>query len=142
MKIGGDFTKLTASEARHHKTCYASYIKYYNYTKKQNDLALYDNAFINFENEYFNPLIKSGRAVNTRTLLQKYQEQLIINGISTSHAENYRAEKLKKNLTGKYGSSLIFASQKNPAEPQVVYSCDIDIVDVINTAYNYKKYIL
>ena len=134
MKIGGDFTKLAASEARYHKTCYASYIKYYNYTKKQNDLALYDNAFMNFENEYFNPLIKSGRAVNMRTLLQKHQEQFIINGISTSDAENYRAEKLKKHLTGKYGSSLIFASQKNPAEPQVVYSCDIDIVNVINTA--------
>ena len=77
-----------------------------------------------------------------RTLLQKYQEQIIINGISTSDAENYRAEKLKKLLTGKYGSSLIFALQKNPAEPQIAYSCDIDIVDVINTAYNYKKYIL
>ena len=77
--------------------------------KKQNDLALYDNAFINFDNEYFNPLIKSGRAVNMGTSLQKYQEQLIINGISTSDAENYRAEKC---LTGKYGSTLIFASQQ------------------------------
>ena len=70
-----------------------------------------------------------------RTLLHKYQEQLTINGISTSDAENYCAEKLKKHLTGKYGSSLIFASQKNPAEPQIVYSCDIHIVDVINTTY-------
>ena len=81
---------------------------------------MYDNAFVNFDNEYFNPLIKTGRAVNMRTLLQKYQEQLLINGISTSDAENYRAEELKKSLTGKYGSSLIFASQKNPAEPQIV----------------------
>ena len=55
---------------------------------------MYDNAFVNFDNEYFNPLIKTGRAVNMRTLLQKYQEQLLINGISTSDAENYRAEKL------------------------------------------------
>ena len=74
-----------------------------------------------------------------RTLLHKYQEQLLINGIFTSDAKNYRAEKLKKRLTGKYGSSLIFASQKNPAESQIVYSSDIDIVDVINTAYKYKK---
>ena len=96
MKIGGDFTKLAALEGRYHKTCHASYIKQYTYTKKQNDLALYDNAFINFDNEYFNPLIKSGRAVNMRTLLQKYQEQLIINDISTSDAENYCTEKLKK----------------------------------------------
>ena len=139
MKIGGDFTKLVALEARYYKTCHASYIKQYTYTKKQNNLALYDNAFINSDNEYFNPLIKSGRAVNMRTLLQKYQEQLIINGISTSDAENYRVEKFKKRLTGKYGIGLIFASQKNPTEPQIVYSSDIDIVDVINTAYNYKK---
>ena len=67
-----------------------------------------------------------------RTLLRKYQEQLIINCISTSDAENYRAKKLKKRLTGKYGCSLIFASQKNPAEPQIVCGSDIDIVDVIN----------
>ena len=73
MEIGGDFTKLAASEARYHKTCHASYIKQYTYTKKRNDLALYDNAFINFNNEYFNPLIKSRRAVNMRPLLQKYQ---------------------------------------------------------------------
>ena len=121
------------------ETCHASYTKQYTYSKKLNDLALYDNAFINFDNEYFNPLIKSGRAVNIRTLLQKYQEQLLIDGISKSDAENYRAEKLKKSLTCKYGSSLIFASQKNPAEPQIVYSSHIDIVDVINTAYSYQK---
>ena len=48
----------------------------------------------------------------------------------------------KKHLTGKYGSSLIFASQKDPAEPQIIYSSDTDIVDVINTAYDYKKYYL
>ena len=96
MKIGGDFMKLATLEARYYKTCHASYIKQYTYTKKQNDLVLYDNAFINFDNEYFNPLIESGRAVNMRTLLQKYQEQLLINDISTSDAENCRADKLKK----------------------------------------------
>ena len=106
MKIGVDFTKLATLEARYHKTCHASCIKQYTYTEKQNNLALYDNAFINFDNEYFNPLTKSVRAVDMRTLLQKYQEQLLINGISTSDAENYRAEKLKKRLTGKYGSSF------------------------------------
>ena len=74
-----------------------------------------------------------------RTLSPKYQEQLIKNGISTTDVENYRAEKLKKCLTSKYSSSLIFASRKNPTEPQIIYSSDIDIVDVINTAYNYKK---
>ena len=99
-------------ESRYHKTCHASYIKRYTYTKKENDLALYNNAFINFDNKYCNPLIKSGRAVNMRTLLQKYQEQLLTNGISLSDAEHYHSEKLKKRLTGKYGSSLIFASQK------------------------------
>ena len=138
MKIGGDFTKLAALEARYHKTCHASYIKHNTNTKKQNDLALCDNAFINFDNEYFNPLITSGRAVNMQTLLQKYQEQLIINGISMSDTEKCRAEELKTCLTSKDGSSLIFASQKNPAAPQIVYS-DIDIVDVINTAYKHKK---
>ena len=71
MKIGGDFTKLAALEARYHETCHTLYIKEYTYTKKQNDLALYDNPFINFDNEYFNQLIKSGRAVNMQTLLQK-----------------------------------------------------------------------
>ena len=75
-----------------------------------------------FDKEYSNPLIKSGRAVNMRTLLQKYQEQFIINGIFLSDVKNYRAEKLKKRLTGKCGSSVIFASQKNPAELQIVLS--------------------
>ena len=75
MKIGGDFTELAALEVSYQKTCHVSYIKQYTYTKKQNDRALYDNAFINFDIEYFNLLIKCGRAVNMRTLLQKYQEQ-------------------------------------------------------------------
>ena len=64
MKIGGDFTKLAALEARYHKTCHVSYIKH-TYTKKQNDLAVYDNAFINFDDKYFNPLIKSTAAVDS-----------------------------------------------------------------------------
>ena len=76
---------------------------------------------------------------STCKLCYRNQEQLLINGISTSDTENYCDEKLKKRLTGKCGSSLIFASQKIPAEPQIVYSSDIDIADVINTAYNYKK---
>ena len=71
MKISADFTKLATLEARYHKTCHASYVKQYTYTKKQNDLVLYDNAFINCDNKYFNPLIKSGRAANMQTLLQK-----------------------------------------------------------------------
>ena len=75
MKIGGDFTELAALEARYQKTCHVSYIKQYTYTKKQNDRELYNNAFINFDIEYFFLLIKCGRAVNMRTLLQKYQEQ-------------------------------------------------------------------
>ena len=54
MKIGGDFTELAALEASYQKTCHVSYIKQYTYTKKQNDRALYDNAFINFDIEYFN----------------------------------------------------------------------------------------
>ena len=41
-----------------------------------------------------------------RTLLQKYEGQLLINGISTSDAEKYRVEKLKKRLSGKYDSSF------------------------------------
>ena len=46
---------------------------------------------------------------------------------------------LQKHITDKYGTSLIIVSQKNPTEPQIVYSSDIDIVDMINTAYKYKK---
>ena len=49
---------------------------------------------------------------------------------------------LQKHITDKYGTSLIIVSQKNPTEPQIVYSSDIDIVDMINTAYKYKKYYL
>ena len=82
MKIGGDFTKLATLEVRYHKTCHALYIKQYADTKKQNDLALYDNAFINFDNEYFNPLVKSGRIENVPTLLQKYHEQLMVSHLS------------------------------------------------------------
>ena len=73
------------------------------------------------------------------TLLQKYQEQLIINGIPTSDVQNHRVEKLKKCLTSKYGSSLTFFSQKSPTEPRIAYGSDTDIVSVINTAYSYKK---
>ena len=137
MKIGGDFTKLAALEVRYHKTCHASYIKQYTDTKKQNDLALYDNAFINFDNEYFNPLVKSGRVENEQTLLQKYQEQLMAS--LRVMPRIIALKNLQKHITDKYGTSLIIVSQKNPTEPQIVYSSDIDIVDMINTAYKYKK---
>ena len=63
IKSGGDFTELAALEAMYHKTCHVSYIKH-TYTKKQNDLAVYD-VFINFDNKYFNPLIKSTAAVDS-----------------------------------------------------------------------------
>ena len=44
-----------------------------------------------------------------------------------------------KNLKNILPASMVVTSWKNPAEPKIVYIGDTDIVDVINTAYNYKK---
>ena len=68
--------------------------------------------------------MKSGRTVNRQILLQKYQEQFIINNSTASDVENYHAERLKECFPNKYGSYLIFVSQKNPIEPQADYICN------------------
>ena len=43
------------------------------------------------------------------------------------------SENVEKRLTGK--CSRLDSFRKNPPVPQLVYSSDINIVDVINTAY-------
>ena len=114
-------TKLAALGASYHKTYHACYLKQYAYKEKPNGVALYDAVLINLDSEYFNPLMKSGRTVNRQILLQKYQEQFIINNSTASDVEIYHAERLSPS---KYGSYLIFVSQINPIEPQADYICN------------------
>ena len=46
---------------------------------------------------------------------------------------------MKARLFKRFGNSVRFADQKHKNEPQVVYSSDVDIKEIINFANEYKK---
>ena len=125
-------------KAHYHKKCHAAYVKP---TKLKSDDAniLYDKAFENFAT-YFEKIMKDGKALRMHTTaFQKYQQNLTDVGVKDEDAARYTNAKLKARILKRYGNSVRFADQKHKNEPQVVYSSDVDIKELINFANEYKK---
>ena len=59
-KVGGDFSKLPALEARYHKNCHAAYTK--RSLEKMTHKNHYDEAFLNFT-PYLDGLLNDFRAI-------------------------------------------------------------------------------
>ena len=73
------------------------------------------------------------------TAFQKYQQSLTDAGVKDEDAARYTNAKLKARILKSFGNSVRFAGQKHKNEPQVVYSSDVDIKELINFANEYKK---
>ena len=130
----GDFSKLMAIEAVYHKGCQANYIK----IKEKVPQSERDAAFSQFL-EQVEPNLKRGRAYDMSTLLASYNN--IMNNVSNDleSAATYASQNLKKRLKRHFGNNIVFFQQETVAAPDLVFSRDINIKDVINLAFKYKE---
>ena len=137
MKIGGDFSKLSALEARYHNDCHALYMK--NKRSSSGGMSPYDEAFDRFV-DYLMPLLYNGRAIEMSNLLDKYKEFFSeIESEDDINPNSYHTECLKAWMQKYFGQTIAFADQKRKTPSQIVYSSSIDMKDVINIASNYKE---
>ena len=138
LKIGGDFSKLPALEARYHKECHSAYTKE-TFQKKYIDPSAYENAFEIFRTDFEKQILIEKRAVSMDKLLKKYRYCLIQCELMEEEAEKYEAKRLKRRIEQYYGDKVVFADQRmNKNLPQIVYDKNIDIADAIQTAQSYK----
>ena len=130
----GDFSKLMANEAVYHKGRHANYIK----IKEKVPQSERDGAFAQFL-EQVEPNLKRGRAYDMSTLLALYKN--IMNNVSNDpeSAATYTSQNLKKRLERHFGNNIVFFQQGAAAAPDLVFSRDINIKDVINLAFKYKE---
>ena len=130
----GDFSKLMANEAVYHKGCHANYIK----IKEKVPQSERDAAFAQFL-EQVEPNLKRGRAYDMSTLLALYKN--IMNNVSNDpeSAAAYNSQNLKKRLERHFGNNIVFFQQGAATAPDLVFSRDINIKDVINLAFKYKE---
>ena len=137
MKIGGDFSKLPALEARYHKDCHPLYMK--NKRSSSGRKSPYDEAFDCLV-DYLMPLLNNGRATEMNNLRDKYKEFLSeIESEDDIDPNSYRTEHLKARMQKHFGQTIAFADQKRKTSSQIVYSSSIDMKDVINVASDYKE---
>ena len=99
----GDFSKLMANEAVHHKSCHANYIK----IKEKVPQSERDAAFAQFL-EQVEPNLKRGMS----TLQALYKN--IMNNVSNDpeSAATYTSQNLKKRLERHFGDNIVFLSTR------------------------------
>ena len=126
----GNFSKLMANEAVYHKGCHANYIK----IKEKVPQSEREAAFAQFL-EQVEPNLKRGRAYDMSTLLALYKN--IMNNVSNDPKSTaaYTSQNLKKLLERHFGNNIVFFQQGAAAAPDLVFSRDINIKDVINLAF-------
>ena len=120
-----------ANGAVYHKGCLANYIK----IKEKVPQSERDAAFALFQ-EQVKPNLKRGRAYDMSTLLALYKN--IMNNVPES-AATYTSQNLKKRLKRHFGNNIVFFQQGATAAPDLVFSRDINIKDVIKLAFKYKE---
>ena len=138
----GDSTMLTkirdvdliAAEAKYHNVCKSIYtakrnMSYKSY-KESVDEDLYSEAFNELVTE-ITPGINDGKAFTMTYLLCQFKFLLEEKKIC---ADNYRSHRLKSRLQNHFKDSIVFHQQPNPSKPELVYSSDISLQDVINAS--------
>ena len=123
------------NEAVYHKGCHVNYIK----IKEKVPQSKRGAAFAQFP-EQVEPNLKRGRAYDMSTLLVLYKN--IMNNVSNDPESEatYTSQKLKKRLERHFGNNIVFIQQGIAAPPpDLVFSRDINIKDIINLAFKYKE---
>ena len=125
---------LTAAEAKYHKTCFASYVsksnlKHKGFKEKEAE-TLDDTAFKETVAEISEGICQ-GKAYDMSSLLLKYRESLEDKGIK---GESYSKQRLKLRLEKHFGEKIVFHQHPDKSKPEVIYSSNISLQDVLNAA--------
>ena len=115
-KVGGDFSKLPALEARYHKNRHAAYTK--RSVEKMTHKNPYDEAFSNFT-PYLDELLNDLRAIKLSSLLTKYIDLLVESGLEKDTANNYVAQHLEDRVIKHYEKKVTFAQSSTKNEPNL-----------------------
>ena len=133
---------LIAAEAKYHSTCRANYVsrsnlKFYDFKEEsKREESVYAEAFQELVQEIA-PGISTCKAYDMLFLLTRYQSILTSKGVTSS--DSYRSEKLKKRLQHHFYDSVVFHKQPDPSKPELLYSSNISLQDVINGASMHKS---
>ena len=127
---------LIATEAKYHKTCYALYVaasskKAIKETREDagKDETEHEKAFRQLLDE-IKPGLDEGKAYDITSLTERYRENLDEKGIAS---EVYQSKRLKDRLKNRFGETIVFHQQLGRAKPELIYSSNINLQDVINT---------
>ena len=125
---------LIAAEAKYHKTCFASYVsksnlKHKSFKEKEAE-TVYDAAFKEMAAEITEGIYQ-GKAYDMSSLLSKYRQRLENKGIK---AESYSKQRLKLRLENHFGENIVFHQHPDKRKPEVIYSSNISLQDVLNAA--------
>ena len=123
------------SEARYHKTCFASYVsrsylKSRAFKEEPGKEPGYDKAFLEMATGIGKGL-ESGKAYCMSSLLKKYADFLERKGID---GQNYTKQKLKFRVKLHFGDAVVFQQCYRENSPELVYSSCISLKDVINAS--------
>lgn len=132
LRIGGDFSKLPAFEAKYHPNCYKSFMR--QQKEEVNEKSVHDICFENFLIE-IDDILLSGRAVELQTLLERFKTYL--QEEQYENIESYTVQKLRQRIEKHYGDAICITTESN--KRQSVYSSEISIADAINAAFELKK---
>ena len=98
----------------------------------------YDGAF-NVFLQYISPLLKSGRALQMSSLTKKFKDILWEHSdVSENQTNSFRTSTLKAQMEKHFNASIVITDQKQRNSSQIVYSSDIQLIDAINSAAEYK----
>ena len=75
--------------------------------------------------------IYEGKAYDISSLLSKYCERLENKGIK---AKSYSKQRLKLRLENHFGENIVFHQHPDKSKPEVIYSSNISLQDVLNAA--------
>ena len=137
VKIGGDFSKLLLLKAHCHKNVMLRMSNLLNLKVMMR--IVYMTRHLKTLQRICEKIMKGGKALRMDTAFQKYQQNLTDAGVKDEDAARCTNAKLKARILERFGNSIRFADQKHKNEPQVVYSSDVDIKELINFANEYKK---
>ena len=120
---------LVAAKVRYHKACHATYtcISKTNLNYKGRQETSYDIAFQKLT-EYMSTDLDGGNAFEMSTVIGRYKDYLNEQQMSL---DSYTTQRLKLQVKKHFGDKIMFHRTK----PELLYSSDISLQDVINSAY-------
>ena len=121
---------LMAAEAKYHKNCYSLYTakKVTDDKGESSNESHHENAFKQLVEE-LRPGLEQGRAYDMASLLIKYRDYLSEKGVP---GDGYTSQRLKDRLKSSFGEEITFHQQLGKAKPELIYSSNVKLQDVIN----------